>query len=441
MQEQVNNAVESAKEAAASVTGRVSDFFQGSPFATPVGRKIEMATDATVLATENWELNMEICDFINNTAEGGRDAMRAIRKRLHSQMSKNNAVVMYTLTVLETCVKNCDIRFHELVCQKDFINELVKLLGPKFDAPQVIQEHVLGLIQSWNDVFQDDPRLQGVCQIYNELKAKGVQFPVADPNSMAPILTPKRTVFPVKKTASDVQEDATGQGILDLELQNFAGPSQSVQPTPQQLEKLRKELDVVNGNLKVMRELLSEMVPGKEAPDDLQLLDELHIVVKQMHVRIQDLIRSVQNDEVMYELLMVNDDCNNLFEKYNRYMVNRALGMKENAGSESNLIELDDQTLNQQLDALKISDASSFTGTEASGIREQSGTSQLTMMANKNAPVSDREAAEMAEWLEAQEGKKESAVTSSVTIPSGSTESEAFLHDQSTSKDKAKMTL
>lgn len=50
---------------------------------------------------------------------------------------------------------------------------------------------------------------------------------------------------------------------------------------------------------KVMRELLSEMVPGKETPDDLQLLDELHTVVKQMHVRIQDLIRSVQNDEVM----------------------------------------------------------------------------------------------------------------------------------------------
>lgn len=62
-------------------------------------------------------------------------------------MSKNNAIVMYTLTVLETCVKNCDITFHELVCQKDFINELVKLIGPKFDAPQIIQERVLSLIQ------------------------------------------------------------------------------------------------------------------------------------------------------------------------------------------------------------------------------------------------------------------------------------------------------
>lgn len=54
---------------------------------------------------------------------------------------------MYTLTVLETCVKNCYRHFHYLVCQKDFILDLVKLIGPKFEAPQIIQERVLTLIQ------------------------------------------------------------------------------------------------------------------------------------------------------------------------------------------------------------------------------------------------------------------------------------------------------
>ncbi|VDP12551.1 unnamed protein product, partial [Onchocerca flexuosa] len=222
------------------------------------------------------------------------------------------------------------------------------------------------------------------------------------------------------------------------ESHNFFGPSQSVQPTLEQLEKLRKELDVVNGNLKIMRELLSEMIPGKETPDDLQLLDELHVVVKQMHVRIQDLIRSVQNDEVMYELLMVNDDCNNLFEKYDRYMINRTCGTKKNVASESNLIEFDEQTLNQQFDALKTSDAN-LIWTEASGVQEQIGTNQSEMATKKDAPVSDREAAEMAEWLEAQEGKKETSVASSVTITGdSSTECEALLQNQSTTKDKTK---
>lgn len=31
---------------------------------------VELATDATKLATENWGLILEICDFINNTDEG-----------------------------------------------------------------------------------------------------------------------------------------------------------------------------------------------------------------------------------------------------------------------------------------------------------------------------------------------------------------------------------
>lgn len=59
---------------------------------------------------------------------------------------------------------------------------------------------------------------------------------------------------------------------------------------------------------------------------------------------------------------MINDECNNLFEKYNRYMVNHTCGTKKNTSSEGNLIELDEQTLSQQLDALEIPDASNFAG-------------------------------------------------------------------------------
>lgn len=433
MQEQVNQAVESAKEAAASVTERVSDFFQGNPFATPVGHKIEMATDPSILTTENWGLNMEICDFINNTPEGGRDAVRAIRKRLHSQVSKNNAAVMYTLTVLETCVKNCNIEFHELVCQKDFLNELVKLLDPKFDAPQIIQEHILGLIQSWNGAFQDEPRLQGVCQVYNELKSKGVQFPVIDPDSMAPILTPKRTVFPVGKTLATM---GTEDGVAELGMSNPGSHdsvdlAQLLRPTPEQEKKLRKELDVINENLKVMREMLSEMVSGKKTPDDLQLLDELHAVVKPMHVKIQDLIRCIHSDEVMHELLVVNDECNNLFEKYDHCMVSLAYDAKKSEVPESSLIEFDDEALDRQFSALKTSDASDFMGENASGLRQHTGTTPWTVETNKNPPVDDKEAAEIAEWLDAQEGKKGASVISPITPPSGSSsKNKPFLHDE-----------
>ena len=41
---------------------------------------------------------MEICDLVNHSEEGPRDAMKAIRKRL-SVHPKNYTIVMYTLTV------------------------------------------------------------------------------------------------------------------------------------------------------------------------------------------------------------------------------------------------------------------------------------------------------------------------------------------------------
>ena len=50
-------------------------------------------------------------------------------------------------------------------------------------------------------------------------------------------------------------------------------------PTPEQLGKIRSELDIVHGNISVMSEMLTEMTPGQEEPGDLQLLQVKIIIV------------------------------------------------------------------------------------------------------------------------------------------------------------------
>uniref|UniRef100_A0A8C0G5P1 VHS domain-containing protein n=1 Tax=Chelonoidis abingdonii TaxID=106734 RepID=A0A8C0G5P1_CHEAB len=72
------------------------EFLLGSPFSSPVGQRIEKATDGS-LQSENWALNMEICDIINETEEGPKDAFRAIKKRIIG--NKNFHEVMLALTV------------------------------------------------------------------------------------------------------------------------------------------------------------------------------------------------------------------------------------------------------------------------------------------------------------------------------------------------------
>lgn len=71
-------------------------------------------------------------------------------------------------------------------------NNISVLEGPKNDPPTELQEKVLMLIQSWSDAFQQYPELQGVTQVYQELKSKGIEFPMTNLDTMAPILTPQK---------------------------------------------------------------------------------------------------------------------------------------------------------------------------------------------------------------------------------------------------------
>ena len=40
-------------------------------------------------------------------------------------------LVLVCLQVLETSVKNCGLRFHIKVAQKDFLNDMLKVINPK----------------------------------------------------------------------------------------------------------------------------------------------------------------------------------------------------------------------------------------------------------------------------------------------------------------------
>ncbi|XP_068835180.1 TOM1-like protein 2 isoform X4 [Capricornis sumatraensis] len=279
------------------------EFLLGNPFSTPVGQCLEKATDGS-LQSEDWTLNMEICDIINETEEGPKDAIRALKKRLNG--NRNYREVMLALTVLETCVKNCGHRFHVLVANRDFIDSvLVKVISPKNSPPTIVQDKVLALIQAWADAFRSSPDLTGVVHAYEELKRKGVEFPMADLDALSPIHTPQR------------------------------------------IARLRSELDVVRGNTKVMSEMLTEMVPGQEDSSDLELLQELHRTCRAMQQRVVELISRVCNEEVTEELLHVNDDLNNVFLRYERFERYRSGRSAQNATNgvlsevtEDNLIDL-----------------------------------------------------------------------------------------------------
>ncbi|KAM4650951.1 target of Myb1 membrane trafficking protein [Discoglossus pictus] len=302
------------------------DFLLGNPFATPVGQRIEKATGGS-LRSEDWALNMEICDIVNETEEGPKDAIRALKKRIVG--NKNFQEVMLALTVLETCVKNCGHRLHVLVASQEFVEGvLVKTILPKNNAPNIISDKVLNLIQAWADAFRSSPDLTGVVSVYEDLRRKGLEFPMTDLDTLSPIHTPQvsfsrpELIPPQISTPTNSLQRAGSQSSPappSYQTTAAAPGDSAITPTPEQLAKLRSELEVVNGNVKVMSEMLTELVPQKAKQSDVELLQELNRTCRAMQQRVLELIPRVVHEQLVEELLIVNDNLNNVFLRHDRF--------------------------------------------------------------------------------------------------------------------------
>ncbi|XP_023869086.1 target of Myb1 membrane trafficking protein isoform X3 [Salvelinus sp. IW2-2015] len=256
------------------------EFLTGNPFTTPVGQRIEYATSSG-LQSEDWALNMDICDIINETEEGPRDAYKAIKKRIVG--NKNFREVMLALIVLEACVKNCGHRFHVLVSTREFVEGvLVRSILPKNNPPLVLHDRVLSLIQAWADAFRSSPALTGVVSVYEDLRRKGLEFPMTELDGYSPIHTPNR------------------------------------------VKKLKTDLGVVRGNLTVMSDMMSQLDPATAKHSDKELLQELYAACKDMQDKIMELVPRLSEEKLTEELLVANDEINATFTRYQRFQRLRA---------------------------------------------------------------------------------------------------------------------
>ncbi|KAM9346384.1 target of Myb1 membrane trafficking protein isoform 2-T2 [Symphorus nematophorus] len=296
------------------------EFLMGNPFSTPVGQRIEAATGSS-LPSEDWALNMEICDMINSAEEGPRDAVRAIKKRIVG--NKNFKEVMLALTVLETCVKNCGYRFHILVTTRDFVEGvLVRSIIPRNNPPLVLHDRVLSIIQAWADAFRSSPNLTGVVSVYEDLRRKGLEFPMTE-------LDGYTTAQPQQKTLPGNGPAVTTLPAVVLSSKPPLIPPQTSELklalegtnafTPSQIKKLKTELGVVRSNLTMMSDMMSQLDPVTVKQADMELLEQLYTVCKEMQERIVKIVPKLSEEKLIEELLATNDEMNTAFTRYHRF--------------------------------------------------------------------------------------------------------------------------
>ncbi|KAJ0033755.1 hypothetical protein NQD34_000862 [Periophthalmus magnuspinnatus] len=196
--------------------------------------------------------------------------------------------------------------------------------------------------------FRSTPSLSGVVHVYDDLRRRGLEFPMTDLDALSPIHTPTRSI-PENGTHDSTPPTARPTETQPQPQQTGLSASHPVQhndgPIPlsaEQEQKLRSELALVKGNLTVMSEMLNEMIPGQSKADDTELLQQLYSVCKKMQSRVVELIPQIMDEGFVEELLVVNDDLNNVFIRYERFdRLNKAQSSnnQQSCVSSSSLIE------------------------------------------------------------------------------------------------------
>ncbi|NXE87656.1 TM1L1 protein, partial [Menura novaehollandiae] len=235
-----------------------------------------------------------------------KDAVKALKKKLSKNC--NHKEIRLTLSLLEMCMENCGPRFQSLVVKKDFCKDkLVKLLNPRYNLPIDMQEKILTFIMMWARGFQGMVDVSEVKEVYLELLKKGVEFPSSDTSSGGSKTSP----WPSAKSSPSSASPAN-RSLLPLP----TGPMLLL--TPEQIGKLYSELDMAKMNVRVMSSILKENVPGSENPDDMNLLQKLYKTCRMMQERIMELLVTVENEDVIVELIQVNEDLNNVLLGHER---------------------------------------------------------------------------------------------------------------------------
>merc|ERR1711991_823982 len=93
-------------------------------FIMNVTSTIDIATNKT-LDRPNWEYVLKVVDHINANPDNSIIAAQQLQKRLKSTSIR---VKWLTVILIESCMKNCNIRFQEEVASPDFTKSLLSAI-------------------------------------------------------------------------------------------------------------------------------------------------------------------------------------------------------------------------------------------------------------------------------------------------------------------------
>uniref|UniRef100_A0A8D3EB67 ADP-ribosylation factor-binding protein GGA1-like n=1 Tax=Scophthalmus maximus TaxID=52904 RepID=A0A8D3EB67_SCOMX len=241
----------------------------------------------------DWDGIKGFCDQLNNEPEGPQLATRLLA---HKVQSPQEWEAMQALMVLETCMKSCGKRFHTEVGKFRFLNELIKVVSPKYlgtRAPEAVKKKVLEMMYSWTVKLPEETK---IADAYQMLKKQGIvkQDPV--------LLDDKPLPPPPPRAKSDIFED------------------EEKSKDQKRVEKVSKRVIAIQ-EVKESVSLLSQLLEGysKEScsPSNQELIKDLYQRCEKMRPTLFRLASDTEDsDEALADILQANDSLTQVINLY-----------------------------------------------------------------------------------------------------------------------------
>ncbi|NXK63334.1 GGA1 protein, partial [Sylvietta virens] len=296
----------------------------------------------------DWDGINAFCEQLNKELEGPPLATRLLAHKIQSPQEWE---AIQALTVLESCMKSCGKRFHDEVGKFRFLNELIKVVSPKYlgsRTSEKVKSKILELMYSWTLGLPHEVKIS---EAYQMLKKQGIvkcdpklpddaPFPPPPPR-------PKNIIFDDEEKSKTLARLLKSSHPEDLRAANKL-IKEMVQEDQKRMEKISKRVNAieeVNNNVKLLTEMVTNYSKGETTESNEDLMKELYQRCERMRPMLFRLASDTEdNDEALAEILQANDNLTQVINLYKQLVrgeeINGEVVASPLRGSSSALLDL-----------------------------------------------------------------------------------------------------
>uniref|UniRef100_A0A672F245 Golgi associated, gamma adaptin ear containing, ARF binding protein 1 n=1 Tax=Salarias fasciatus TaxID=181472 RepID=A0A672F245_SALFA len=292
----------------------------------------------------DWSSIHAFCDQLNNELEGPQLATRLLAHKIQSPQEWE---AMQALLVLETCMKSCGKRFHSEVGKFRFLNELIKVVSPKYlgsRSPEPVKKKVLELIYSWTLGLPDEAKISDA---YQMLKKQGIikQDPELPPDKLLnlPPPRPKNAIFEDEEKSKMLSRLLNSSHPEDLKAANKL-IKEMVQEDQRRAEKVSKRVNAiqeVKESVSLLTQLLQDYDRSAPSQSNAELIQDLYQRCEKMRPTLFRLASDTEdNDEALAEILQANDSLTHVINLYKQQVKGEIVNGNNTSGGGTALLDL-----------------------------------------------------------------------------------------------------